>query len=125
MEVIKNYDELKSLLARIANNMDQMTEIMKTEKQIKNTLYGISVARPLPDFDHINHLKDEIQDLKLENDRLKQRDAIMLDFIKSIDCTDRNCIRCMLNGENGTCKWTLFPYRVEMVNNVLKELEAL
>ena len=57
----------------------------------------------------------EIEDLKLENDRLKQRDAIMMSFIKSIDCTDRSCIRCALYGAN----------RVEISKNVLKKLEEL
>ena len=135
MEVIKRYpqiDDLISSLTRIANNLDTLTEIMTTTsvkvtqekaKQI-NTLYGMSAARPLPDYDP-EILWKEIQDLKLENDRLKQRDAIMLSFIKSIDCTDRSCVPCVKMGDNGVCKWTLFQYRVEMVNDVLKKLEEL
>lgn len=79
-----------------------------------NTHYGQSIG-----------WMDEMEDLKLENDRLKQRDSIMLNFIKSIDYTDRSCIRCLAMGENGACRWTLFPYRVEMVNDVLKKLEDL
>ena len=79
-----------------------------------NTHYGQSIG-----------WMDDMEDLKLENDRLKQRDSIMLHFIKSIDCTDRSCIRCALSGANGACKWTLFPYRVEMVKDVLKKLEEL
>ena len=67
-------------------------------------------ASPLPDWDP-EILRPEIQDLKLENDRLKQRNTIMLDFIKSINCTDRSCIRCAFQGE--------------MVNDVLKKLEDL
>ena len=39
---------------------------------------------------------DEIQDLKLENDRLKQRNNIMFDFICSVSCNRKQCSDCKL-----------------------------
>ena len=89
MEVIKHYpeiDELVSSITRIANNLDQMTEIMTTT----------SVARPLPDWDP-ELLRQEIQDLKLENDRLAKRDDKMLQVIRAIAC-DPDCEFCLLRG---------------------------
>ena len=108
MEVIKHYpeiDELVSSITRIANHLDQLTEIMTTtsvkvtpekEKQIRNTLYGMSVARPLPDWDP-EILRSEIQDLKLENDRLEKQKEIMLHFIKSVRCKGLVCESCDLH----------------------------
>ena len=99
MEAHKNYfdfNELVSSITRIANNLDQMTEIMTTTsvkvtpekaKQIKNLLDGMSVAHPLPDWDP-EVLQSEIQDLKLENDRLKRRNELMEDYIHAIACNN-------------------------------------
>ena len=46
-----------------------------------STLYG--EMHPLPDWDP-DKLREDLQDLKLENDRLQQRDKIMYNFIKSV-----------------------------------------
>ena len=96
MEVITHYPDIERLVSsitRIADHLDQMTEIMTTTsvkvtpekaKQI-NTLYGMSVARPLPDDDP-EILRSEIQDLELENDRMKRRNELMEDYIHAIAC---------------------------------------
>lgn len=78
MEVIKRYpqiDDLISSLTRIANNLDKIT------------------LQQCPD----QNRDDEIQDLKLENDRLNKREDIMLDFISSISCSRKVCSQCKLN----------------------------
>lgn len=48
-------------------------------------------------------LKEEIQDLKLENDRLKQRDELMLSFIKDATCNTL-CSDCRFLDKGGPCK---------------------
>lgn len=45
----------------------------------------------------------EIQDLKLENDRLKQRDDIMVNFIKSVKCTGLPCSECDFSNDSRNC----------------------
>lgn len=69
-------------------------EALNIVKAILNAAYGKSVA-PLPDWDP-EKLRDEIQDLKLENDRLKQREALMLPFLKSVKCSGMDCRKCLL-----------------------------
>ena len=130
MEVIKHYpeiDELVSSITRIANNLDQMTEIMTTtsvkltpeiEKEIKNTLHGTFVACPLPDYDP-EILRSVIQDLKLENDRLKKRDDKMRQTIRSIAC-EPDCQYCLLRGSE--CSGSDMQL---LAGKTLKELEEL
>ena len=123
MESHKNYfdfNELVSSIARIVNNLDQMTEIMTTtsvkitpekEKQIKNTLYGISVGRPLPDWDPEN-LRSEIQDLKLENDRLKQRNELMEDYIHAIACVSSEKSKFQGHCDDVSCPYYIHDYDI-------------
>lgn len=96
MEIIRNYPELDEILKsikKIADNLEEMTNIMQIrntgtttpEKFIKNSMYGIMAARPLPDYDP-EILRSEIQDLKLENDRLKRRNELMEDYIHAVAC---------------------------------------
>ena len=63
-------------------------------------LCGISAARPLPDRD------DEIQDIKLENDRLQKRNDYMYDFIYDLS--------------KAGLKWT--SVRADMIIKKLEEL---
>ena len=85
MEAHKNYvdfNELVSSITRIANNLDQMTEIMTTTS-VKIT----------PEKD--------VQDLKLENDRLKKCDELMRSFIYDATCAN-SCTDCRFN-DDGSC----------------------
>ena len=72
---------------------------------------------------------EEIQDLKLENDRLKQRDEIILPFINSLACqyTSLDCDDCIYHSING-CKFSdLYsgsPICKE-AESILKKLEDL
>lgn len=69
-------------------------------------------------------LKDEIQDLKLENDRLKQREEKMLHVIKSIACDYGDCEKCLFFGpDNLPCVDVRDDYKVCV--NLLNELEDL
>lgn len=47
---------------------------------------------------------DEIQDLKLENDRLKQREELMLHFIRSVAC-EFSCKECDITGDRNLCHY--------------------
>lgn len=53
-----------------------------------STLYGEMVMDKVRDkfwsYNEIGKKDDEIRDLKLENDRLQQRDTLMYNFIKSV-----------------------------------------
>ena len=67
MEVMRNYrfelDKIAEPIKKIADNLDEMTRIMK-----------------------IQNGDEEIQDIKLENDRLKRRNELMEDYIHAIAC---------------------------------------
>ena len=52
-------------------------------------------------------LKEELQDLKLENDRLKQREEIMLHFIKSCACM-YSCKECDITDKQNHCHYLQF-----------------
>ena len=57
-----------------------------------NTHYGQSIG-----------WMDEMQDLKLENDRLKQRDDIMVKFIRSVRCIGIICDKCDFHDDSRHC----------------------
>ena len=88
------------------------------EKTVLNSLYGMSVARPLPDWDP-EILREEIQDLKLENDRLAKRNDKMRQVIRSIAC-DPDCEFCLLRGSE--CSGSDMQH---LAAQTLKELEDL
>ena len=92
MEVIRNYrfelDEIAEPIKKIANNLEEMTRIQK--------MYGGS--NPL-DCDQ------EIQSLKLENDRLKRRNELMEDYIHAIAC-----IKSKKSKFHGICDNISCPY---------------
>ena len=72
-------------------NKDLYIELL--EKEIWNTC-----AKPLPDYDP-EILNEEIQDLKMENDRLAKRDDKMRQVIRAIAC-DPDCEFCLLRGSD-------------------------
>ena len=81
-------------------------------------LCGMSVARPLPDYDP-EILRSEIQDLKLENDRLSKRNDKMWYALRAIACVP-DCDFCMLRGS--TCD----EYAIkDLALRILTELEEL
>ena len=69
----------------------------------------------------------EIQDLKLENDRLQQREKLYQEFLNFLDCKDRPCTRCNQYCPDGVvvCKMTLPSNRYELINELKKRLEDL
>ena len=60
-------------------------------------LCGMSVARPLPDWDP-EILRKEIQDLKLENDRLQKQNDILIKYVRSAACDE--CAKCDFRTSN-------------------------
>lgn len=62
--------------------------------------YNEDLARANMD---IQNRDDEIQDLKLENDRLKQRDEIMVKFIRSVKCIGIICDKCDFHDDSRHC----------------------
>ena len=81
-----------------------------------NTHYGQSIG-----------WMDELQDLKLENDRLKKRDEIMVHFLRSIRCQGMLCGKCDLLSDYG-CYWLDNPSCKDMwnmIDDVFKKLEEL
>lgn len=71
---------------------------------------------------------DEIQDLKLENDRLKKREDLYRICLNKFDCHGVvTCIRCaQYCPENDVpCKLALPINRHEIINELKKKLEAL
>lgn len=83
-----------------------------------NTYYGQSIG-----------CLDEMQDLTLENDRLKKRDEIMHHFIKSVRCKEMVCEYCDLhyNGPNGQdfCAQVKHDKLESIASDILKKLEEL
>lgn len=57
-------------------------KVMELLKNAQGTL-----LHPLPDWDP-EKLRDEIQDLKLENDRLMQQNKLMIDYIHALACIE-------------------------------------
>lgn len=104
-------------------------EAKKKVKALLNTAYG-DLVTPLPDWDP-ESLKAEIQELKLENDRLKQREEKMLHVIKSIACDYGDCEKCLFfkekclffKSDNLPCGDVEDDYKVCV--NLLNELEDL
>ena len=115
MEVIKHYqglDEIIESMAKIANNLEEMTRIQKMYEG----------SNPL-DCDQ------EIQSLKLENDRLQQRDKLMIHFIESVACKPDLCNFCdMYNYEDDDHKCCILNNRTlleDIADELLKKLEEL
>lgn len=119
-------------------------EAKKKVKALLNAAYGEMVT-PLPDWDpealraelhktkerylqaekDLQNRDDEVQELKLENDRLKQRNDIMLSFLNAMCCieTDIPCMKCMF-GLAGGCTLKTENYEKEALK-IIKKLEAL
>ena len=95
---------------------------------LKNTQGAL--LSPLPDWDP-EALRTEIQDLKLETDRLKQREEIMLHFINSCACR-YSCAECDIKNKAGLCHYRKCSNNIStgtrMTNtaeDILSKLEAL
>ena len=116
MEIIRHYlevDEIIESIKKIADNLDKMTRIM----EMKNT-----IARPLPDYDPEILLSkcpcpdrdkcdscgrtQEVQDLKLENDRLTRRNKLMEDYIHAVACITSTKSKFY----HGLCDYVSCPY---------------
>ena len=103
-------------------NKDLYIEFLESEiRRIRagaNTHYGQSIG-----------WLDEMQDLKLENDRLKKRDEIMQHFIKSVRCKGLVCEHCDLHylNDQGTdlCAQVDHVRLESIANDILKKLEEL
>ena len=71
----------------------------------------------------------EVQDLKLENDRLRQQNEIMQHFIKSVRCKGLVCESCdlhFLNAQGTDLCAQVDHIKLEAVaSNILKKLEEL
>ena len=94
-------------------------------------LCGMSVASPLPDWDP-EILRSEIQDLKLENDRLEKQNEIMLKFVRSAYCREMSCDDCMLYDHTKTTLYKCayngsdFFYDISAIaGKVLQEIDNL
>ena len=81
-------------------------------------IYG--EQHPLPDWDP-EKLRDEIQDLKLENDRLQKRNDLMEKVLHSIAC-DCFCDDCVLVDNNDCDKLSI---KMDLARNTLRKLVDL
>lgn len=81
---------------------------------------------PLPDWDP-EKLRDEIRDLKLENDRLNRREKLYQEFINFFDCHDRTCVRCSqyYPEDDVACKLALVNNRHKLINELKQKLEVI
>ena len=120
-------DDLVSLITKIADNQDKMLEIMTMDpedaRSVLNAWYGKmvmdEVRKKFWTANEIGKKDDEIQDLKLENERLAMRNHKMLQVIRSIAC-DPDCEFCLLRGSE--CSGSDMQH---LATKTLKELEEL
>lgn len=90
---------------QIVNSIGIADRLLLTEEKTKlNSLYGVMASRPLPDFDP-EVLQSEIQDLKLENDRLKRRNELMEDYIHALACIKSKKSKFHELCDNGSCPY--------------------
>ena len=78
---------------------------------------------------------DEIQDLKLENDRLMQQNKLMIDYIHALACTESKkskfyslCSDCNCpysDHDKGTCKLGSKELIEKEAANIIDKLEDL
>ena len=70
---------------------------------------------------------EELQDLKLENDRLQKREELYQDFLNFLECKDRPCTRCnqYCPDTSMVCKMALPSNRHELINKLKKRLEDI
>ena len=89
-----------------------------------SSIYG--EMHPLPDWDP-DKLREDLQELKLENDRLQQREKLYQEFLNFFDCTDRSCSRCTqyCPDDGGFCKMTFPSNRNGLINELNGRLEDI
>ena len=66
------------------------------------SIYG--EQHPLPEWDP-EALRTEIQDLKLENDRLMQQNKLMIDYIHALACIESKKSKFFALRESGNCPY--------------------
>lgn len=88
------------------------------------SIYG--EQHPLPDWDP-DKLREDLQDLKLENDRLQQREKLYHEFLNFFDCRDRTCVRCShyFPEKDVPCRLALINYRHNLIDEFKQKLENL
>lgn len=114
MEVITHYPDIEKMvlsIARIADNLAQMTEIMTTTSVKLTPDYDPEILRsecPCPDRDKCDSCgrTQEVQDLKLENDRLTRRNKLMEDYIHAVACVTSTKSKFY----HGLCDYISCPY---------------
>ena len=110
--------------------MDKDLYIELLENEMRRIRAGADVSHSLVEYQKLReryaqcemdlqNRDDEIQDLKLENDRLKKRDDKMRQTIRSIAC-ETDCQYCSLRGSE--CSGSDMQL---LAGKTLKELEEL
>ena len=115
--------------------MDKDLYIDLLENEIRRIRAGADVVHSIVEYQKLReryskcemdlqNRDEEIQDLKLENDRLKQREEKMMHVIKSIACDYGDCEKCLFFGsDNLPCGDAGDDYKACV--NLLNELEDL
>ena len=79
--------------------------------------------------DELHPMDEVIQDLKLENDRLKQREKLYKKYLSMFACHEDHiiCPRCEFYKptDEVPCKIMLPKFRYSLIGKLKKELEAL
>ena len=125
----------------ISINMDEVVSVInykndKADILLKNgCMHTVTFIGPWEPEEQINAdpedelhpMNEVIQDLKLENARLQQREKLCQEFINFFDCYDRLCTRCSQYNPDGvvTCKLSLVKNRHDLINEFKKQLEDL
>lgn len=70
---------------------------------------------------------EEIQDLKLEIDRLQKREELYQKYLNMFDCNEITCVRCIQYRpeDDVPCNLALPQYRHKLINDLNEKLEAL
>ena len=113
--LIVNMDEVIGVI----NHPDDRLDLC-FRNGMKQTVSFVGQWENYPD---IQNRDDEIQDLKMENDRLKQREEKMMHVIKSIACDYGYCEKCLFFGSHLPCADAEDDYKACV--NLLNELEYL
>lgn len=103
MEIIIKLDHDEPVKVKTASIYGE-----QTQRDIKRICTGDYFYKLKEKIDRLKmdlqNRDDEIQDLKLENDRLKQREEIMLHFITSCACR-YPCSACDIKNKEGRCHY--------------------
>ena len=101
--------------------MDKDLYIEFLENRIRTQIRNVNEKYQRAEMD-LQNREEEMQDLKLENDRLKKRDEIMLSLIEDIDCK-KSCNKCRFyNAVSNKCS---ICNNIEFRGNILLEIESI